>query len=1106
MADTRYVRFRYGPTVHTVAMYPGLPSEEFTMILKALLPVQVQGNIIGLQGEQGEVVPITLSCRSPEVLRDSTYVLLVSGDTSTPSSQSQQRSDVVLPSAPPLTSAQQDDEDEEYQTNIAPPAPPLKPSTNPVYDDELTADDAQEEDNTMDELLRFIAGLRVKRIISKTESDALEELLFSNSSLVLAAYSVAKSAGDSQYLANICKDIAQSMMTTAGQSACAAQEEVLQCCDHLYLSRKITDNQLLYLRHLVLIREEEVAEVYDEFQIHRDLDRMFRELHRIANTHPKNPDDEEDDEEGEEDDEETEMAEMAASPAFATTLGGVLSLMHRAQLVTAAEAMLLNHMIVTENEFLLAAHELFVHDGDINELQDTMIRCAKLVSRRMNERQEYKEEDESEEDEEESEGNEDPEDHSHSQLDEILDAVGVQNSWSATVPSRFILAVFAAAQKDLLAVGQARALCDLYQAKYDLVRAAWEVYNVQGDVVDFTDTLRRIVRDLNFRDDGNVQVTSSDQQSRDVFTAVKESKDRTEAAFNNKQEAVLAVAEAKQELLRHSLEMMVKQEIIAGDAAQSLYERAARGDPLTDAAIEAYASDRNIMEFLDTLQILANNTPEEINRIMRSAIDEDGDEESDEQEPLGSDNESSSDEKTDEYDDSDFEDDDEENGSGQELDMAQKKLYEIVLELVEEDMINSGTATILMTLINNRDDRVMAAFDVYSEYQDKDDLVDSLLRVARKELQEYLTARAAQDEDEGIEMSSLKKEREAAETARFVEVEMTQMKNERDEDGEDNDDVESDGGNDGAQVGLLNSGDQASILDILSKAGAIEAHHAERIIQLINANDVDVRQIFLEYERKKDVYHLIENLRSFIGDSDSEDAGDDDDDDEDQGEDVDEDSESIEARFLNIIQEMNLSHLETAALRLAIARDDFAIRSALEMFRVSRDEAELIETLRNVAKKTIDTTLTEAGYDGIQEDDVEDTEEADDDEEEEEEDEDEEQEYMEEEGNDSADDENDEDDSDGEEEDDDEEGDDRAEADENEEGGLMSTQSAREYIFPILLSELVKENVLGENDGEVLKQLFSNGDAVVNAALDVYDLDSDMAELVDTLQKVARSQ
>ena len=31
---------------------------------------------------------------------------------------------------------------------------------------------------------------------------------------------------------------------------------MLQICDQLYLAHKITENQLLYLRHLVLIREE----------------------------------------------------------------------------------------------------------------------------------------------------------------------------------------------------------------------------------------------------------------------------------------------------------------------------------------------------------------------------------------------------------------------------------------------------------------------------------------------------------------------------------------------------------------------------------------------------------------------------------------------------------------------------------------------------------------------------------------------------------------------------------------------------------------------------------------------------------------------------------
>jgi hypothetical protein len=47
--DTKFVRFRYGPSVQTLALYPGLPVDEFSKILKAVLPVT--GSIIGLQGE-----------------------------------------------------------------------------------------------------------------------------------------------------------------------------------------------------------------------------------------------------------------------------------------------------------------------------------------------------------------------------------------------------------------------------------------------------------------------------------------------------------------------------------------------------------------------------------------------------------------------------------------------------------------------------------------------------------------------------------------------------------------------------------------------------------------------------------------------------------------------------------------------------------------------------------------------------------------------------------------------------------------------------------------------------------------------------------------------
>lgn len=97
---------------------------------------------------------------------------------------------------------------------------------------------------------------------------------------------------------------------------------------------------------------------------------------------------------------------------------------------------------------------------------------------------------------------------------------------------------------------------------------------------------------------------------------------------------------------------------------------------------------------------------------------------------------------------------------------------------------------------------------------------------------------------------------------------------------------------------------------------------------------------------------------------------------------------------------------------------------------------------------------------------------------------------------------NDEDDEDDDDEDDEgDEGNDRA----GEDSNAITTQAARNHIFPMLVNELVKEGIVNSTDGKVLLQEFWNGNQTINGALDVYDLDSDMAELVDTLQRAAKA-
>lgn len=136
------------------------------------------------------------------------------------------------------------------------------------------------------EIMEFIDGLRQRNFLSSSQASLLNSLLSSNSTLLFAAYSVAISANDSEYLAEICKDLAQSLISEQGRSACEAQDEVLQVADQLYINNRISENQLLYLRHLVLIREEAVASIYDQYQEDQNVPHLAKALYELCNTHP----------------------------------------------------------------------------------------------------------------------------------------------------------------------------------------------------------------------------------------------------------------------------------------------------------------------------------------------------------------------------------------------------------------------------------------------------------------------------------------------------------------------------------------------------------------------------------------------------------------------------------------------------------------------------------------------------------------------------------------------------------------------------------------------------------------------------------------------------
>jgi hypothetical protein len=200
---------------------------------------------------------------------------------------------------------------------------------------------------------------------------------------------------------------------------------------------------------------------------------------------------------------------------------------------------------------------------------------------------------------------------------------------------------------------------------------------------------------------------------------------------------------------------------------------------------------------------------------------------------------------------------------------------------------------------------------------------------------------------------------------------------------------------------------------------------------------------------------------------------------------------------MEIIQGMKLSDLETAALRLAIAENDPAIRTAIDRFRSDVNEAALLYAMRVAARSVIQRTLStrmgrafEKGGEEYERNEGEDE----DDEVKDSEDEDQDEEDVEEDNNEDNGDENDDDE-------------DNEEEDETTDQGnsLILSQTARDHVFPILIQELIKESIISRNDGKIILQEFAAGNPVISTALDVYDRDNDMAQLVESLQQMVEN-
>ncbi|CAM9151821.1 unnamed protein product, partial [Phaeothamnion confervicola] len=289
MAETRLVRIRHGQDSHLVALYIGLAPLELTRLLKAIY--RLKGYVVGLQDDENLVLPISLACRSPEMLGSSTYTLLLS------------EREVLFPPAATEASAASP-----ATVDIPAEAARLRARTvawaGDRDDEEADEDDGgdnedneeeEEEDGDGDdgaggctdeakaaakaskEVLAFAWYMASQGTLSGEERRAIADLVDACDRVVLAAHAVAAGEGDGQCLAALLRDVARNSLSPAGRALLAAQRELLEVVEVLS-DGDVSAGQRAFLEKLVLMRSDLVMAAYQAYQADGDIEELVDSL------------------------------------------------------------------------------------------------------------------------------------------------------------------------------------------------------------------------------------------------------------------------------------------------------------------------------------------------------------------------------------------------------------------------------------------------------------------------------------------------------------------------------------------------------------------------------------------------------------------------------------------------------------------------------------------------------------------------------------------------------------------------------------------------------------------------------------------------------------
>ncbi|KAG5193160.1 hypothetical protein JKP88DRAFT_272466 [Tribonema minus] len=312
-----------------------------------------------------------------------------------------------------------------------------------------------------------------------------------------------------------------------------------------------------------------------------------------------------------------------------------------------------------------------------------------------------------------------------------LSAAGVRDAWGGAVPPGFKALgfkalVWSAVGAGRLAAPAADALCTAYAAGPDAAPAAAMAHAaLEGDDDDCLDTLVRVARLL--LPGGARAAAAAAPASAEDMNGVGPLEDlndagplETNGSGSGSGVRAAELVDALRRVMQQCTDVLLAGERITPEEARCLLAPSPKGEALIYASLENYNASRNLENLLDTMTVLARKERELYMAEVAGAADA----------PGGADaaivNGSAARDATHDKKGGDAGSD----GGGAAARRAQMELQDLIALLGQAGRLGNAQLIALSQLIEDADPRVMAAYDVYMEIEDADDLADSLVRLA----------------------------------------------------------------------------------------------------------------------------------------------------------------------------------------------------------------------------------------------------------------------------------------------------------------------------------------------------------------------------------------